>query len=183
MLERAYGTMILQDFYLRKQNEALHKKEKKEGKKTDRRKILFSDGFGRHMTDTDFIRALEADKQSRVTEQQQKARKRAAKADFQVIKKELEIAWEKLKEDHRKVMDTWKADVEYSKALGKRGGDLPEKPTKLILKATFSEQFLQTNTPTNEDTEMIGLESDSEAMEGDEDGEAAAGIDWDSEEE
>ncbi|KIJ42102.1 hypothetical protein M422DRAFT_254799 [Sphaerobolus stellatus SS14] len=41
MLERAYATMMLQDFYLHKLNQALYKKEEKKGEKTDKQKKSF----------------------------------------------------------------------------------------------------------------------------------------------
>ncbi|KIJ26425.1 hypothetical protein M422DRAFT_81178, partial [Sphaerobolus stellatus SS14] len=140
MLERAYATMVLQDFYLRKINQALHKKEEKKGEKTDRRKILFSDGYGRHMTAEDFICVLEQDKRTRLEHNQQQARKQASRADTKAKKLKFENAWKDLRDNHKKCMDSWKVEVNTLKGLGKRGSDLPEKPPKLMLKANFAEQ-------------------------------------------
>ncbi|KIJ39554.1 hypothetical protein M422DRAFT_257605 [Sphaerobolus stellatus SS14] len=118
------------------------------------------------MTSEDFIHVLEQDKQSRAETNQQKAKKKASKADSKSKKIELETAWKKLKDVHRMQVDAWKAE-----------------PPKLILKAKFAEQYFDStgsvyNGELEEDSESVNERGEGEEM--DAEGER---MDWDSDDE
>ena len=121
--------LIIQNAILVKQNRAL---QAKENKKEEQCTKLFADGFGRHLTNLELIQTTAMEKQKRQDEEAQKAQRRADREVDALRRAALEVQWEKVKADHKKAMEVWKAECGRLKAEGAQVKDLPMKPKRAL---------------------------------------------------
>ena len=178
MLERAHAMMVLQDLYLRQLNRALGAKEEKKKKGTDRRKILFADGYGRHMTNDKFITVLEEDKKTRKDNDVRAAKKRATREKKKARKVEVEAEWEKVKVAHTKAIAEWTLECNRQKKLGVKPKSLPPKPKRATKQSIEQGMDEYADLESSDAQDLTDKNQEEEDM-SEEDGESFFGSDSD----
>ena len=91
--ERANAQLVVQNAHLNKLNQVLHTKENK--KKSDRT-ILFTEGFGRHLTNDESIALVRDQKERREKEAKEQEQRQVAWVDQQAAKAALEEEWKEI---------------------------------------------------------------------------------------
>lgn len=112
---------------LTKLNQALHTKENK--KKNDHT-ILFTEGFGRHLTDAEVGVTLADQKHRKEAEVAEKDKRRAARVALGATKTAVEEKWKVMLEDYDQAVEAWKVECARLRVEGVRVKDLPARPKK-----------------------------------------------------
>ncbi|KAJ6524626.1 hypothetical protein DFH09DRAFT_937165 [Mycena vulgaris] len=127
IIESSHATIVLQNIFVGKQNEALHAKENK--KTTNRTKVTMN-GFGRHLTSPEFIEQTRLAKVAREAEATAKIRKAKKRKAAKTAKEKLEEEWKQIKEDHELAVAAWEEECQNLIGEGCRKKDLPKKPVR-----------------------------------------------------
>jgi hypothetical protein len=117
---------VIQHAHLIKLNQALQVKEKK---KDDRTK-LFTGGFGRHMTDAEFIQSLKKHEEEKREEEAERRGRVADREAKKAAKEAAEAEWKAIVAEHERAVGAWKDECARLRAEGVRVKNLPAKPRR-----------------------------------------------------
>ena len=127
IIEAAHATMVIQHIFVGKQARVLHLKE--HVKKTDKA-VLFVNGNGRHVTDVEWIEALEAGVRRKRDDESTKSQHVVQRLAKKAATAELETKWQEMKEVHQKAVEKWEENCHEHLSKGVKRKDLPKKPVK-----------------------------------------------------
>jgi hypothetical protein len=125
MSEVQTAQILVQHLELTKMIQSLEAKEKK--KKNDRT-ILFPGGFGRHLTDDQFVQQLQEQEQRKAAQSAERAQRMEGRDAQRAIKAAAEAEWKRMLADHEAAVEIWKANCERLRGEGTHVKDLPAKP-------------------------------------------------------
>ncbi|KIJ40081.1 hypothetical protein M422DRAFT_147733, partial [Sphaerobolus stellatus SS14] len=126
-ISQLQAQLIIQNMHLVKMNKALQMKEKV--KEADVHLQLFPGGFGRVLTDNDFITLQEDAMGRKAAKDSQKRRKKVARENKQAILAEQKRQWGIIRQSNEAASAAYKVECATLKALGKKKRDWPKAPT------------------------------------------------------
>jgi DDE superfamily endonuclease len=128
IIEGAHATMVVQSIYCDRLNETLNTREKK--KQTDRNRLLFPDGKGRHVTSDGFRAALAELEKKKADKATEHARKQQARDQKRVAKAAAEELWKETIAAHQQEIQQWESECARLRAQGTLAKNLPKKPKR-----------------------------------------------------
>lgn len=134
--------LIIQNLMLDKMNQSLRAKEKKNQEGRQGRTKLFPGGYGRHLTNEEFIAEQEADERDKREKLAQKTRRKEDREAKKSRRLEAEAEWKAMLDEHAKEIHEWEVLVEKLKAENVRKKDLPKKPKRPKKPKPVSEEQL-----------------------------------------
>jgi hypothetical protein len=122
--------------------------EAKEKRKTTDQSTLFPGRHGHVLTHPEFIKKIEAQRQTHADEEESQRQRQVVKAEKRVEKKKLEDQWQQIKWAHERAMEKWNAECAQLTANKVPKKDLPKHPTwplklTLTILATSSQVQLE----------------------------------------
>ncbi|KAJ7229027.1 hypothetical protein GGX14DRAFT_345295, partial [Mycena pura] len=127
IIEASHATLVVQNLFVQKQSQALNAKENK--KKTSRAKLSM-EGRGRHLTGEEWMRKPTEAVHAREEEAADKKKRAEDREVAKATKARPAVEWEKMKEDHLKLVEDWTTECERQTAAGVKKKNLPKKPTQ-----------------------------------------------------
>jgi len=129
VIESAHATNVVLELTCQRQRVALYRKETEKLQKKDKRS-LFGDGKAHVVTDDDFIAALEEIEEIEKEREEDKERKKLARAKAKESKEAEKKAWERAVEEWKEEKEGWEEECERLVEKGYRKRDLPGAPKR-----------------------------------------------------
>ena len=87
-------------------------------------------GLGMHLTDSNFMEAIEQEARDKEQKEKEKKQRGEARKSKRAAREQCEAEWKLIKEEHERAVEAWKLECERLKAGGARPRDLPTKPKR-----------------------------------------------------
>ena len=127
IIEGAHAQLVVQNLFVEKQSKALNTKETRKEKDCT---MLFTDGKGRHLTDLEWIAAVEKNEADKIKEAAEKTRRARAREAKKLAKETAEGEWKRILEEYQNELQAWQEKCEELTAQKVLKKNLPKHPLR-----------------------------------------------------